>query len=1275
MLQAEASILPDISSLLHKMRNAAMFSVTDLSCAYYSFRITEDSRWLTTFHTCLGSFQYLSMPTGIAVACQSFSQVSQKMLHERVVLDNNGKPIYDAPNVVRMEPDPIDGCESFFDDICVFTPAHETYAETVRAHYQKIEKVISRLAFHDARISFEKSNFGKFKISFLGWHISHNFIMANPKRLQKIKDTPFPVTVKGLRGFIGLINSLRLCLNFQHLENVRYLTPLTSNKLEYKPTDFHPKVFEDLKLKLLEKPIFSNMIDPRAKKVLFTDASPLDSSSYSCCLGQIIEPRQDEVYIPPHLTLDDEVHRIVFDNKLIYQPIPLITSEQEAKQFFSSLTKTVPPVHNYLLNPLLGFTENNWTDSFFISIQSIMFAYRCKVLSISEMRKLTLSQIKKTVLRLKIKDFIFGNSSEKMKKFLTDFSAHAPVDNLFLAIEAFAYASHRPIIVISSLPKDKERPIITFNGNIVKPPFVVGVYIREGKTLFLPFFVNRQSCFDLSKLKNKFEIVAYHSRSLPQSTRGKAILDHELYAILSSVESMKKYIGGSEVVLLTDSKPLYFLFHKDVHRSNVRLYRWSLKLRVENPNLQLEYIPSAQNLADFLSKRYDVLPGDLPRVSLKNLDVEDLSTFIPPHKVFTVSEWAQWVQENPQYLKELSNKTKATISSLSVMAKNIEKHVKPLSAMEKRMSYDQIQLEQRKELTEMYERCLTAKDFTLYLDVADNGSDMISTVKMINGLLFVMDKETPQILLPSTLVGLFIAFYHLSTGHGGIKKMTAALSLYYFQDKNKWLTHFISRCYVCQISNRNTRKEKMGVYPLPDYPFEIIHLDLIENIGKSGLYEHILIVTCPLSDITLLFPLKNKSASEVGHILLYSILQYFKVRKILCDNAPCFSSKQLLSLLSTIGVDRLVTSALNPASKGLIESKVKIVKNIMKKLLSTHSTFNWEGLPYIAAKLLNTTKSNKTGVAPYNFLFGAESEHSKEPFTQPILPRLHPIIQGKQYSLQEQQIELFKTIADAKGAIKTLRTKQVEKANKTRIHKTFNPNDIVFCLDRSHIQNHSRPLKTVYSKSPYIVLNTYPVTTLVKRLSDGFTQVYSNNDLKLYNKLDPKFMDLPSEVLEIIKNDATELDKIQLDILAWLDPFDVPMGTDLALLTEKGIPPEYTNDESVENNQNNLSSMTPNHSEDLLNSVTSSNESLSSHLKESKDSSLNNNKQVDSIDPSPAVNAAQTAEISPEISDTAGKSRDKSSSQIEDEAESSDDDGEQDDDPIVLHSGKRVTLN
>ena len=132
----------------------------------------------------------------------------------------------------------------------------------------------------------------------------------------------------------------------------------------------------------------------------------------------------------------------------------------------------------------------------------------------------------------------------------------------------------------------------------------------------------------------------------------------------------------------------------------------------------------------------------------------------------------------------------------------------------------------------------------------------------------------------------------------------------------------------------SSRKQVLGTYPIPEYPFEEVSLDLIENLNKSGNCQHILVCKCALSDYVLLLPLKSKTANEVARALKTGLLQQYRVRRLHSDNGACFREKVFLGLLAEFKIEVINTSSRNPAARGFIEKEVHIVKTLMKKILA-----------------------------------------------------------------------------------------------------------------------------------------------------------------------------------------------------------------------------------------------------------------------------------------------------------------------------------------------------
>ncbi len=148
-----------------------------------------------------------------------FTDAMNRILHYKPVRDREGNVIYESENVVKQEWDPLDSVTNYMDDILVTSTLRPTYAETVAVHFQNVEQAVERLAFHGAKINVMKCEWARSKILFLGWYISHDFIVADPRRIEKVRDFKFPNSKKSARAFLGLVNSLRRVIPMVLVQN------------------------------------------------------------------------------------------------------------------------------------------------------------------------------------------------------------------------------------------------------------------------------------------------------------------------------------------------------------------------------------------------------------------------------------------------------------------------------------------------------------------------------------------------------------------------------------------------------------------------------------------------------------------------------------------------------------------------------------------------------------------------------------------------------------------------------------------------------------------------------------------------------------------------------------------------------------------------------------------------------------------------------------------------------------------------------------------------
>ena len=1131
-------IIPDITSTLHSLQNQALFTLFDLSSAFYSLSITEDCQHITSFASPLGKYVFKKAPMGLKSSPAIFQDIALKMLHYKPVLDKDGKPIFSGPNEMKLVWDPISQTTLFFDDLLIYSPLEITYEKTLKKHYELVEKVIQRLALHKAKIGFQKSVFACSHIKYLGWNISNGYIEPDKQRINKLLNASFPVNQKAMRSFTALVNTIKMVCPHHINKPLKILLPLTGSNNKYQPTDIHHEAFKTLQKMLTTTPLFTNIIDPKLPKILFTDASASQGASFSAVLGQVQTLSSDKLIVPQYLSLQDPVHRIIYNKRLVFQPIDIyFHSDLIPKSKLKVPLKLSPsPDIQYLSCPYLGYTLDTVADSLFISIRSIQYTYQCTLLTINEMRKNTLQRASDSlIIKHRILDNQFNNNLQEYKTFANEFLHNqGPLDENLELLKALALSLFRTIIIVSSLDIHSDNPILKYNPNVEKPPFILGLYEKSKRLIFRPYFIDKNSDFDVKQLE-RFQIAYFYSKIIPADLLTKSILELELMALLLALAALDKLIGKSEILAITDSKSLFLLFANPLHKSSTKIARWSDKLHSDYPNLKLRFLSTKLNIADFLSRNFSISTSDIKRIPLGNYIVPDLENHLDFSKTFSLSEWKTFVNSNLHLLKTISpDPQHKLVLSLNKTVKDINKLLEPVNTLKKRLSFENIAEKQKEEFNFIIVSCIKSEDHTASFDGKN--------YKYQNGMLFCFDQGIQRLFVPKSLEGLLIAHYHLAFAHAGVNKMQALMYNYYFPQKMEKIKNLAARCHPCALNNMNTRRHKSGTFPLPQNVFTTVYADLAENLNPSGGFQHLLIIVCALSGFLRVYPLKAKTSEQVLYHILYDIFQYFSVKYFVSDNGACFSDKHFLATLQVLGIKKIQIASLSPTSNGLCERNVAIVKKLLKKTLTTFDTYNWNTILPIVLKQYNSSICVKTNYSPLTLLHGIHSPHVESTLSTPFPSKLYPLLENHKTYVEQKFNEKETVLKFVRETLKEQKIATQEKFDKHKITHQFHPGDYVFVKDVKIVLGAPRPLRSYYSSDPYVVLKVKNTTLLLQRLSDGFITIYNMNMIKKYSPLSADFSDLPIPVREILVHSFDKLDKLQFEKLRELGSIDHPTG-------------------------------------------------------------------------------------------------------------------------------------
>ena len=1189
LITIEPPLLPTISSILKKLRNASFYSVIDLKNAFNSISIHPDCRKYTQFATQIGAYQMNSLCTGLASSPAILARFTDMILNHCPSKDENNKIIFDENGYPLMLPDYLDFCETYYDDIICFTPAKENYEESIKFHFNCVEKIVSRLAFHKCKISIEKASFCKNKINILGWYVCNNFVQADPKRVEKVLQAPMPTSMETMQSYLGMLNSFREVLGFDTFKDIKHLTALTSSKTKFIMTDLHKKVIFEINKSLSSAPLYSKIVQAGVPKVLMTDAASATGSQYSCVLAQIIQAKHPKAKIPEYLNMDDKTHRIIFDLKLPYKPIFYPKPNQTHKEYLADLNTSQPPRHEYLQDKTLGYGDD-FKNSFSQSLKLILKVSNCPTDFKTLCKKMT-TYIKDHILHPQILENTYMSNRHMMKDFIKNMeNGVIHIDNDLNVFDALARVLYKSVVLINSTDDFKDQRQIIFNAPKLKSatPLIFLLYKNDGNLIVRPAITVTFPEYQLKKHRGTFEIIAYHTKSIPPPVESNAIYTLELNALLEALHATEHLRGYDPTLALVDNKTVLWMYDEGVTKSCKKMKRWGLIVRNDHSTVTLGFLSSKNNPADYLSRRFHVPKCERKKIQLPLYVKDSLDDHMPALEM-SIGDWADWVAKHPEFVvygkpqkpekplsinnitaysipeahinllseiskekfekdfkeRKLSKKVLGSNLSYNKIIQNLTTIFQPLKDLEKVLTTQKIIEYQKEEYKDIYIQALTQDIYT------HNNNKY--TIK--NSLLYYVDKDDiPKLFIPSKLLYAYIASSHLATNHSGKDKMLLNLQNFHHPLLKEYVHKFTKTCYACQLVNHYSRNEKLGFYPISNQAGEILHMDLIESLPSSSGFVHILIVKCPATNFINCFPVVNKTSEEFLHIFQNYIFQFWHPKSILADNAPFFVSKKTISTLAFLKCRMFYSSAFSGYSHGGIERYVGLFKTYFKKVLAISPSFNWSFLCCSVSLLHNTSKINKTGFSPAELIFGPGCHLSENTLLSDNLPKIHPNahihidqIKQKHELLQniwkEAQLKIAKDNADRTGY-----------KNKNRVTREYKVGDIVFVVDRSKILGSTRPLKTTYYKSPFVIIQLPPRAVVVRSISsiDDKQLRRNRNEIKKYIPSDPLFDPLPPSVKQICSKKFEEINKAELDAL---------LSSDEIVLEEIFNTPEETIDD------------------------------------------------------------------------------------------------------------------
>lgn len=228
LTKKDAYPLPQMDSILTKLRKARYISKIDLHKGFWQIPLSKESRAKTAFAIPgRGLFQFKRMPFGLTNAPATFQRLVDRL--------------------IGPEMDPY--CFAYLDDIIIVT-------ETFEEHLKWLAVVLGRLKNAGLKINPNKCEFVVPQVRYLGFMVNEKGLLVDPDKVAPIQNYPPPSSVKELRRFLGMASWYRRFI--PHYATISSpLNKLLCKKQRWYWTEPQQLAFEEIRKTLADAPVLS----------------------------------------------------------------------------------------------------------------------------------------------------------------------------------------------------------------------------------------------------------------------------------------------------------------------------------------------------------------------------------------------------------------------------------------------------------------------------------------------------------------------------------------------------------------------------------------------------------------------------------------------------------------------------------------------------------------------------------------------------------------------------------------------------------------------------------------------------------------------------------------------------------------------------------------------------------------------------------------------------------------------------------------------------------
>ena len=177
---------------------------------------------------------------------------------------------------------------------------------------------------------------------------------------------------------------------------------------------------------------------------------------------------------------------------------------------------------------------------------------------------------------------------------------------------------------------------------------------------------------------------------------------------------------------------------------------------------------------------------------------------------------------------------------------------------------------------------------------------------------------------------------------------------YSYKSGRRLCMEIAQSCPQCQMGSDYGHRQKTTGPIQSQGPWDTLSVDIVGPLPADHRQEFLIVFVDCYSRYTILVPSSNHTASTVSEALLWHVVPYFGTpRRLLSDRSSEFVGDVWGRLMSSLGIQRVLTSPYHPEGNAINERSHRTLNNMLRaRLLEGTSSKAWvEKVPFIMLAL------------------------------------------------------------------------------------------------------------------------------------------------------------------------------------------------------------------------------------------------------------------------------------------------------------------------------------